>query len=374
MESLEYYILLVAIIVFGVLMPQGAKDRKQYIVVMTVLHSLLSGLRHQYLTGDMQSYCYKYWRTLKEGWFSEEIFQGGRNFGFNWLLKFFSTMSNGEFQVFLIVVAIFIEVVVAYLIYKYSPLPWLSFLVWNCMGFYVFSFSAIKQSIAMALIMIAFVGIMEEKPKQFVLFTVLAGFVHSPAFIFLPAYFLSKQKFNIQTLFIYICSAAVIFINKNQIVELMREFYYEDKVFGNDAGLGGRFFLIVLFMVAGFALRGFNGKYFSKVANLIVAATVLQMFSGFDNVFTRLTDYYLQFLVIFIPLAFADYKDEKLIGVGEGVSLDILPKQRFLITIFLAIFLLWFYINFYINIEISYYPDDYTDYRFFWEEWGYNAA
>ncbi len=369
MESLEYYLLLAAIIALGVLMPQGEKDRKQYIVTMAVLHSLLSGLRHQYLTGDMQSYCYKYWRTLNEGWFSDEIFQGGRNFGFNWLLKFFSTLSDGEFQVFLIVSAIFIEVVVAYLIYKYSPLPWLSFLVWNCMGFYVFGFSAIKQSIAMGLIMIAFVGIMEEKPKQFLVFTILAGFVHTPALIFLPAYFLSKQKFNLRTLIIYSCGAAAVFINRNQIVRFMQDFYYEEEVIGSNSDLGGRFFLIALFIIAGFALRGFNGKYFSKVANLIVAAAVLQMFSGFDNVFTRLTDYYLQLLIIFIPLSFADYKDEKLNGVSEGISLEILPKQRFIVIIILVMFLIWFYNRCCIDIDINVY-DDYTNYRFFWEEWG----
>jgi F0F1-type ATP synthase membrane subunit c/vacuolar-type H+-ATPase subunit K len=372
MESLEYYLLLAAIIALGFLMPQGKKDRKQYIVIMAVLHSLLSGLRHQYLTGDMQSYCYKYWRTLNEGWFSDELFQGGRNFGFNWLLKFFSTLSNGEFQVFLIISAIFIEVVVAYLIYKYSPLPWLSFLVWNCMGFYCFGFSAIKQSIAMGLIMIAFVGIMEEKPKQFALFTILAGFVHTPALIFLPAYFLSKQKFNLRTLIIYFCGAAAVFINRNQIVNLMQDVYYEDGIIGDDTGLGGRFFLIVLFIVAGFALKGFNGKYFSKVANLIVAAAVLQMFSGFDNVFTRLTDYYLQLLIIFIPLSFADYKDDKLEGIGEGISLDIPSKLKFIITMFLVVFLIWFYNRCYIDVDII--PvDDYTNYRFFWEEWGVNV-
>ena len=369
MESLEYYLLLAAIIALGFLMPQGTKDRKQYVVIMAVLHSLLSGLRHPFLTGDMQSYCYKYWRTLNEGWFSEELFQGGRNFGFNWLLKFFSTLSNGEFQIFLIATAIFIEVVVAYLIYKYSPLPWLSFLAWNCMGFYCFGFSAIKQSIAMGLIMVAFVGIMEEKPKLFAVFTILAGFVHAPALIFLPAYFLSKQKFTLKTLIIYLCGAAVVFLNRNQIVELMREFYYEDQTFGDDTGLGGRFFLIVLFILAGFALRGFNGKYFSKVANLIVVAAVLQMFSGFDNVFTRLTDYYLQFLIVFIPLSFADYKDEKLPGIGEGISLDVPSKLKFIIIVFLSAFLIWFYNTCYVDVDII--PvDDYTNYRFFWEEWG----
>ena len=369
MESLEYYLLLVAIMALGVLMPQGAKDRKQYIVIMAVLHSLLSGLRHPLLTGDMQSYCYSYWHISENGWFSEDVFQGGRNFGFNWLMKFFSTLSDGEFQIFLIAVAIFIEAAVAYLIYKYSPLPWLSFLVWNCIGFYVIGFNIVKQSIAMGLIMIAFVGIMEERPKQFTIFTILAGFVHAPALIFIPAYYLSKQKFNLRTLIIYICGAIVVFINKNQIVKLMQDFYYEEDLFGDSADLGGRFFLIVLFIIAGFALKGFNGKYFSKIANLIVAAAVLQMFSGFDNVFTRLTNYYLQFLIIFIPLAFADYKDEKIPGIGEGISLDILPKQRFIIIILLAIFLVWYYCKCYINIEISYYPDDYTNYRFFWEEW-----
>ena len=372
MESLEYYLLLVAIIVLGILMPQGAKDRKQYVVTMAVLHSLLSGLRHQYLTGDMQTYCYKYWRTLNEGWFSDELFQGGRNFGFNWLLKFFSTLSDGEFQVFLIAVAIFIEAVVAYLIYKYSPLPWLSFLVWNCMGFYVAGFNIVKQSIAMGLIMIAFVGIMEERPKLFTVFTILAGLVHAPALIFIPAYFLSKQKFNLQTLIIYICGAIVVFLNRNQVVKLMQDFYYEEDFFRDSAELGGRFFLIVLFIITGFALKGFNGKYFSKVANLIVVAAVLQMFAGFDNVFTRLTDYYLQFLIIFVPLAFGDYKDERLIGIGEGVRLDISPKQRFIIIVFLSVFLIWFYYNYYIDVDIIIY-DDYTNYRFFWEEWGINV-
>ena len=372
MESLEYYLLLVAIMALGVLMPQGAKDRKQYIVIMAVLHSLLSGLRHPYLTGDMQTYCYSYWRTAENGWFSDEVFQEGKNFGFNWLMKFFSTLSDGEFQVFLIAVAIFIDVVVAYLIYKYSPLPWLSFLVWNCMGFYVSGFNIVKQSIAMALIMIAFIGIMEEKPKLFSVFTILATFVHKPALIFLPAYFLSKRKFTLQTLLIYICGAAVVFLDKNRIVKLMQDFYYEEGIIGESADLGGRFFLILVFIIAGFALNGFNGKYFSKVANLIVAAAVLQMFSGFDNVFTRLTDYYLQFLIIFIPLALADYKDEKLTGIGEGIRLDILPKQRFIVIVLLSVFLVWFYYRSYIEVDITA-VDDYTNYRFFWEEWGVNV-
>ncbi len=369
MESLEYYLLLVAITVLGIFMSQGKKDRKQYIAVMAVLHSLLSGLRHPYLTGDMQSYCYDYWEMENQGWFSDEVFRGGKNFGFNWLLKFFSTMTDGEYQIFLIIVAIFIEVVVAYLIYKYSSLPWLSYLVWNCMGFYSFGFSAIKQSVAMGLIMIAFIGIMEEKPKLFLAFTALAAFVHAPALIFLPAYYLSRRRFTLATFLIYICGAILIFAERNQIVKIMQDFYYEENLFGDSEGLGGRFFLIVLFILAGFLLRGFNGKYFSRVANLMIVAAILQMFSGFDNVFTRLTDYYLQFLIIFVPLSFGEYRDEQLTGISEGFKFEVMPRLKSVIIIALSGFLIWFYITCYIEVDIIA-VDDYTNYRFCWEEWG----
>jgi hypothetical protein len=92
------------------------------------------------------------------------------------------------------------------------------------------------------------------------------------------------------------------------------------------------------------------------------------MFSGFDNVFTRLTDYYLQFLIIFIPFSFTDYGDEQIIGVSEGIRFEIAPKFKFLIVIAMSAFLIWFYITCYIEVEIIA-VDDYTNYRYFWEEW-----
>ena len=67
-----------------------------------------------------------------------------------------------------------------------------------------------------------------------------------------------------------------------------------------------------------------------------------------------------------------DFKhtDEKLENIGEGFSLDIAPKQRFIIIILLSAFLIWFYIKCYIDIDIIIY-DDYTNYRFFWEDLGF---
>ena len=164
-----YYYMVAAVLGFGFLLPQHGRQKKIYITLMAVLHAFVCGWRYMYLTGDLRKYAWGYYTITGSGWFSEDVFNGGRNFGFFWLQKLFSTITDGDFQIFLIFIAIVVEIAVAVVIYRYSPAPWLSYLLWNCFGFYIFGFSAIKQALAMGLLMLAFTGIMEEKPKKFLL-------------------------------------------------------------------------------------------------------------------------------------------------------------------------------------------------------------
>lgn len=122
-----------------------------------------------YLTGDLRKYAWNYYTITESGWFSEEVIDNGRNFGFAWLTKLLSQITDGDFQILLIVIAVVTEIAVAVIIYRYSPAPWLSYLLWDCFGFYIFGFSAIKQALAMGLLMFAFTGIMEERPRRFFL-------------------------------------------------------------------------------------------------------------------------------------------------------------------------------------------------------------
>lgn len=50
-----YYIILAAVIVFGILMPQSGKKKKNYIILMAALHAFVSGFRYKLLTGDLQN-------------------------------------------------------------------------------------------------------------------------------------------------------------------------------------------------------------------------------------------------------------------------------------------------------------------------------
>ena len=363
-----YYYVVAAVLLFGALLPQHGKQKRIYIALMAALHTFICGWRYMYLTGDLLKYSGQYTRIYPvNGWFSEQVFDGGRNFGFAWLSKLLSLISNGNFQILLIVIAVITEIAVAVIIYRYSPAPWLSYLLWDCFGFYIFGFSAIKQALAMGLLMFAFIGIMEERPRRFFLWTVLAGCIHAPALIFLPAYWIAKSKLSVRRMTAYVISAVLIFIFRNQIVTFISEFYYDETDFTVNDRLGGRFMMIAALIAAGVFLRGFSGKNFSKLFNLMIAAAILQMFSGFDNVFTRLTDYYFQFLILYLPMMFYPERDERLNNGYQIRHLALSHQQRIAAMFCVVLLAGLYYYTTNLNITITNAIDDYLNYRFSWE-------
>lgn len=362
-----YYYMLAAVLIFGILMPQHGRQRKAYVVLMAALHTFVCGWRYMYLTGDLRKYAWGYYTITESGWFSEDVLQGGRNFGFFWLQKLFSHLTDGDFQVFLIFIAIVIEVAAAVVIYRYSPNPCLSYLLWNCFGFYIFGFSAIKQALAMGLLMVAFTGIMEEKPRRFLLWTALAGCVHTPALIFLPAYLLARTRLNVQKLAVYAAAAVLIFLFRNPIVAFVSQFYYDETDFMVNDRLGGRFMMLVALLVVGLLLRGFQGRDFAKLFNLMAAAMILQMFSGFDNVFTRLTDYYFQFVILYLPMMLYPERDVTLRGTPAIPHLRLTVQQRALALLCVAVMAVYFYYQTNLSATITNEADNYLNYRFSWE-------
>lgn len=361
-----YYIILAAVIVLGRLMPQSGKKKKNYIILMAALHAFVSGFRYKLLTGDLQKYAYTFLTVKDKDWFSEDVFSEGRNFLFMWFLKAVNQITDGNFQIVLIIIAVFIELAVAIVVFKHSPSPWISYLIWNCFGFYSFGFSALKQSFAMGFILLAFSAIMEKKPVKFIIFVVIAGFIHFPAIIFLPAYIIASRKITYKNAIIYIVIAILIFALRNDIVELSSDFYYEDKNFVSSGRISGRFLMLCLIIIAGVFIKGVDGIKFSTVLSIVAIGTIIQLFSSFDNVFTRLADYNLQMLIVFIPMIFTDFEDEKYDDSSVSYKLFLSKKQKKLLTICLVLLSVAFYYFTVLSVKtIS--VDDYLNFKFSWE-------
>lgn len=359
-----YWLIVAAVLIFGLLMPQQGPKKKNYIILMAIIHTIVCGWRYRLMHGDLRKYAWEFPLTADQGWLSNELFHEGRNFGFYWLQKLVSMLTDGNFQTLLIIIAIIAEIAIAVIIYRYSPRPWLSYLIWNCVGFYIFGFYAIKQALAMALLMPAFDAIMKNKPRKFIVWVMLAGCVHTPALVFLPSYWIAKTKINIRTVSFYIIAIALIYIFRDRIVTFARDMYYDsmDQYDATGSMFGGRFLMVCAMLLLGVFVKGFEGRRFSKTFNIIFVAGVIQMFSAYDNVFSRLADYYLQFLIIYIPMLFYDCETQKNVRVKVPLSYDL----RATVAVCIMLFSLWFY-NYSSLSTGDGSVDDLTNYRFCWE-------
>ena len=365
-----YWYIVAAVVVLGMLLPQRGRQRNVYIVAMAILHAFVCGFRYRFLTGDLIKYNTTFQDVRYFSYFSDRVVHGWTNTGFIWLEKFISDITDGNFQVLLLVIAITVEIAVAFLVIKYSPRPWISFLAWNCLSFYIFGFSAIKQALAMALVMFAMDGVMQDNLKRFLFFTLLAGFVHFPAFAFLPAYWIAKNPIKFSTVVIYLIAIIAIYIFRNPIVNFVTSMYYEDGQveLGSGDGVGGRFLMMMVILVMGIALKGFNDRNFEKLFNILVVGAIFQMFSSYNNLFTRFADYYFQFSILYLPrMVSSSRTNPQIPSSNKTAFFRFNDRSLQLITALMAVYLIWFYDYTCLGLTISYEVDNYLNYRFMWD-------
>ena len=362
-----YLYIVAATLILGFLMPQSGKNRKYYILVMTLIHIFVSGFRYCHLTGDLLKYHYTFNTLANAGWFSEGVWNGGKNTGFMLFLKLIYFLFNGDFQAVIFVIAVVIQISLAYMIHRYSPSPWMSFLVWNCMAFYVFGFNAIKQAFAMAFIMLSFIGIVQKRLGFFLCMMAIAGFIHTPALVFLPAYWFCQIKFTPKTIILYLLMGTALYLFKDQFVNFIKTFYYEDdEVFIYSGELGSRFIMILGFTLFSILFSGYKNPTLEKLTHLMAISAMLQMLAGFDNIFTRLTDYYFQFSVLYLPMLFYS-ANQPVQHNAMGPILPFNARSKKIISVVLCLFMIWFYYTYSINVKIASAVDDYTNFRFMWD-------
>ena len=368
MGNTPYILMVAAVLLFGAIMPQKGPKRIRYIVLMTVLHTCLCGFRYMYLTGDLHKYYYTFLNNGEAAWFSPELWAEGRNFGFFYFNKLVNMLSGGDFQVFLFVIAAIIHIVLGYVIYHYSPAPWFSYLVWNCMSFYIFGFNAIKQALAMAFVMLAFVGIAEKKLKLFLIMMALAGSIHMPALVFLPAYWLAQLRVRPYTLALYLIAGIALYVFRNQFVAFIRTFYYEDdEIMIHSGEIGSRMIMILGFALFGLMFRGFRDSVVDDLFHIMAIASILQLLAGFDNIFTRLTDYYFQMSVLYLPMTFFPRENVRLRSDGMRPAFPFNRRSSIALATIIVVFILWFYWTYSINVAIEYEVDNYLNYRSMWD-------
>lgn len=310
-------------------MQGNRKGSRTFVVIAVLLMFCVYGLRDAYSIGNdsSTSYLHQFQRMEGRSWedmpdlsdwlqLGEEEQSSGRdrNIGTTILMKLVYDWTDGDYQVFVTLIAAFVMFCVGRFIHRYSPSPLQSILLYFGLIFFTFNFNALKQSIAMAFVLLAFDGAADRKLIRFLLFSLIASIFHFPALVILPAYWLVNSKMDRAYPLLLLVVFILTYLFRDWILEQMLD-VYETTI--NEGG-GTRFLmnkviLMLLIFAAAFMIRppSFKDRIYSGLLKMLGIAAVIQTFASYNNTFERLADYYFQFSVVLLPMIFENVHTER---------------------------------------------------------------
>lgn len=231
--------------------------------------------------------------------------------GYVFVQKIFSTIIN-NFDYFKLFIGIITFTSYYKFITKYSKSSFLSIFLFITLGFYEFQFSGIRQSIALAIGLWTFHYSIEQDFKKFLITLLIATSIHLSAIILLPIYFLYKFRYTLYNAIFYILSVLILIVFRYRIGDYATKIYYKFKrgidytsSYGISEGIGGLaiFMLLILIFIFIFDKSKINksSNNIPILFNILSIGFIVQIFSSFSYLFTRLNFYYMIFIIILIP-------------------------------------------------------------------------
>lgn len=310
-----FFVQFIVIIFLGILFHRNQlnKRRNQYIILVSIMLVVLCGFRAQSIGADMGVYLKHYKNCIEWSW--SELFaqRGEQNVLYYSCNKIFGSVLGLDFQYFKFIVSLISVAGISHVIKKYSNNVMMSYAVYIALGYYVFTFSGMKQTIATAVLCVAFDKMMQKKPKSFILCVLIAGLFHMPALIFLPAYWICSLKLNYKTAILFIGIAALLMLFKGKIVEYLTLEYQSVVNQTESSGVGGKVVVMTAMLIFGYLFRrpSPDNRQYQILFNMMIIATLIQLLAVYGNVFERLSDYYFVFSFIYIPQAFFNNDHEE---------------------------------------------------------------
>ena len=347
----------------------GQRQKKDCITFVTILLTLFSGLRSWWY-GDLIKY---YTRYITESSLTlRELLQenGLRNYGLTVINKLaFSIFDIYGYDVLIFCIALFSAYTLGKVIEAYSPSTYWSYLMYLSMGFYMFTFSGLKQTIAMGFCCLAMIALLQDNIKKFLVMVGLGALFHVPALAFLVAYPFSRKKFDEWYVAFITAMLVVMYLYRNQLAYFLEDAYHSESaaeavLLMKVSGVGGRFIAMLLIMVLAMMLRPLTekDKIYIKVFNIMVLAASVQMMSVFNNTYTRLADYFYQFVVLFVPMFMAPINSRKEAAYRRVSGIIQNKDTRLILVAVITLFSFWF---FYTQAGVV---ENYGSLVFFWEK------
>ncbi len=305
-----YEITVFSIVIIAVAFHYGkGNDKYKFIFTSMFLLFLISALRNGYYTGDTFRYQIRYdtyrgyslrqmldlYRNEKlkdptyylTGWFFSRLFKNSQ-----WWLAFLSAFfcfASGR------------------LIYKKSLAPLVSIIMLAILTYFKFSMTGLRQSVAIALVLLSYPFLEKKKLVPFVITVILASLYHQTALIFLIAYPLSRVKIGKYHVVFAIAMLGILYLYQDWLLGVLNNALGEEERYGGVLGGNAATLTISGFIIQGF-IFAFSMFYYRRMLqrdkdsivlyNLSFLGIVFQLYSTFIATIFRISLYFSIFNII----------------------------------------------------------------------------
>lgn len=283
--------------------------------IITIVIMLIGILKDEYLGVDAGAYETYYFNPAKYRSWSEIILGTFSDKGFYILSKILILISD-NYWVYNALIYIIIFAIEAYVIYKNSEYPAVSYLVFVSFGFVVFNYSILRQALAISICFYAFRYVKEKSPLKFVLWTLLAMTFHQTAILFLIAY--PVANWNIKGYAFW--KKCILFIGALLVTAFMPslfQFYLKHDYSESYVAGEGYFlllYLVVLVLLVAWMMHIRHLKKEGQILyNVLFCVLYFQIGATAFSLFTRAVNYFLIALILIVPFIIKRIKRKNIV-------------------------------------------------------------
>ena len=222
------------------------------------------------------------------------------------------------------------------LIYRYSKMPFLSFVLYFAMGFYTNTFNNVRQSIAISICFLSLSFLFNRNLRKFLFSVLLAATFHYSAIFFTLLYPLVNKRITFKRIFFMLGGGSVLYVFSSMAVMsfllniLSFKYDSEATLLSSDGSGWGMFTLYLLiligelFLYSRFKNNDIKKDTLSFFIYLQVLAVLFQMYAPLFASMVRLTYYFFVPIIVVIPYLAYYFKSLRSIILSAGIALGIL--------------------------------------------------
>lgn len=348
-----YLITIILLVAYGCITYRLKGDQKKVFVVgVTIMMTVFYGFRNTTVGSDTISYIEMF---LIDGSQSRSMI-----WKYMWqqkspayvLCEWIVYQIFPSAQIWLIITSCFFFAVLSRFIYINAEDPLYSYFLYFVI-FGTFQMTGVRQSVAMAILMISYEKIKKRQLIQFLLLIYLAFLFHQSAAVFLPMYFLMKRKIHIYDIMIFVPLIILIYTYRvsvfNDIKSYTSYYYYEELNHGEPINFSLMIYsatvlgyiLCILIRRSGQKDDQSDSKYLRNTKLSLLKSSSINQYNSYTNAMycacvfmpmvavngsvRRIVMYFAMYMVLFIPKGLKeifDCRTQQIAKIALGVFLS----------------------------------------------------